>query len=80
MLTGVERLTESDRKILSEYESAGGRIVRGVEGAEDFHQRSLRCNPYSVTPEFYSFDPDSSAESDSAGASRRLSESPENAA
>lgn len=64
VLTGIERLTESDRKILSEYESAGGRIVRGVEGAEEFSQRSLRCNPYRVTPDVYDFDPGQSAESD----------------
>ena len=38
--------------------------MRGVEGAEEFSQRSLCCSPYRVTPDVYDFDPDQSAESD----------------
>lgn len=62
VLTGFERLTDGDREALSAYERAGGRIVRGVEGAMAFYQRSLLSNPYSAYPDIYDFNPDPKAE------------------
>ena len=62
VLTGVEHLTDADRRLLEGFERSGGRIVRGIARAAEFCQRSLLDNPYSAAPDIYDFNPDPAAE------------------
>lgn len=61
-LSGFERLTSADEKLLAEFARAGGRVVRGVEGAKDFCQTELVRSPARIGVETFGFAPDPSAE------------------